>query len=261
MRLGGRPHHVVLGDDGAGVAAPRTRQRLELVRPVVARAQIDGRQIVGHLAVLLGLALAVRIQHALRLDRLAHGAIAHHADDHVRPLVGIMGRAHDALQRVTALAIEQRRLLVVGAGDAHHPLGVGELAGEILGLLELDVGRGGLLGLHLRLGRGADVVADRADAQRIFARVEAVLRKHVAALRVGGHADLDDRAGPFGGDDDAFHVAFGLGADRAGQRLLALRPNRLSRWMEQHHRCTGGEAQHQFASHRAPPNENLFWLP
>src|SRR6185312_4297760 len=97
-----------------------------------------------------------------------------------------------------------------------------------------------------------------ADAQRIFARVEAVLREHVAALRVGGHADLDDRAGPFSGDDDAFHVAFGLGADRAGQRLLALRPDRLRRWMEQHHRCTGGEAQHQFASHRALPDENLF---
>jgi hypothetical protein len=27
--------------------------------------------------------------------------------------------------------------------------------------------------------------------------------------------------------------------------------------MEQHHRCTGGEAQHQFASHRDLPNEKF----
>src|SRR4029078_10638512 len=45
MRLGGRAPRRVLGNDGAGVAALRTRQRLELVRPVVAGAQIDGRQI------------------------------------------------------------------------------------------------------------------------------------------------------------------------------------------------------------------------
>ena len=54
-----------------------------------------------------------------------------------------MRRAHDALQRVAADAIEQLRLLILGAGDAHHPLGVGELAGEIPGLLQLDVGRRG----------------------------------------------------------------------------------------------------------------------
>ena len=89
----------------------------------------------------------------------------------LRPLVGIVGRAHDAFQRVTADAIEQCCLLLFGAGDAHHPLGVGELAGKIFGLLELDVGRRGGLGLHSRLGRAVDVVADSADADRIFARV------------------------------------------------------------------------------------------
>jgi hypothetical protein len=31
-------------------------------------------------------------------------------------------------------------------------------------------------------------------------------------LRVGGHADLHDRAGLLGGDDDTFHLAFGVGA-------------------------------------------------
>jgi hypothetical protein len=38
---------------------------------------------------------------------------------------------------VAADAIEQPRLLLFGAGDAHHPLGVGELAGEIPGRLRL----------------------------------------------------------------------------------------------------------------------------
>jgi hypothetical protein len=28
--------------------------------------------------------------------------------------------------------------------------------------------------------------------------------------------------------------------------------------MKEHHRCTGGQAQHQFASHRILPDENLF---
>src|SRR2546422_5714581 len=46
------------------------------------------------------------------LDRLAHGAVAQHAADHVRPFVGIVRRAHDALQRVAADAIEQPGLLL-----------------------------------------------------------------------------------------------------------------------------------------------------
>ena len=257
MRFGRRPHHVVLSDDGACVLALRARQRLQFVLPMVDRAQIDGREIVGDLAVLLRRARAGPIQHGLRLDGLAHRAIAHHPADDPCPLVGIVRRAHDSFQRVTAGAIEQRRLLLFRAGDAHHPLGVGELAGEIFGLLELDGGRGGLLRLHGRLDRRVDVVADRADADRVFARLQSVFGEGVAALRVGGHADLHGRAGLLGGDDDTFHVAFGVGAYGAGQCRLALRPNRLSCWMEEHHRCTGGEAQHQFASHRVLPNENL----
>src|SRR2546425_9448979 len=35
VRLGRRPDHVVLRDDGAGVAAPGTRQRLQFVRPTI----------------------------------------------------------------------------------------------------------------------------------------------------------------------------------------------------------------------------------
>ena len=182
VRLDGCAAHVVLGHDGAGVAAGRARQGLELILPVVDRAQIDGGEILGHLAVLLGRARARLVQHGLRLDRLAHRAVAHHAGDHLRPLVGVVGRAHDALERVAARAVEQHRLLVFGARDAHHPFGVGELAGEVLGLVELDVGGGRLLGDDVGGGRRADVVADGADGEIVLARLEAVLREGVAAL-------------------------------------------------------------------------------
>src|SRR5436190_1740443 len=219
---------------------------------MVDRAQIDGREIVGELAVLLRRARAGRIQHGLRLDGLAHGAIAAHAGDDLRPLVGIVRRTHDAFQRVAAGAIEQRRLLLFRPGDAHHPLGIGELAGEVFGFLELDVGGCRLFRLHARLGRRADVVTDGTDADDVFARFEAVFGKYIAALRVRGHADLHDRAGPLGGDDDTFHVAFGIRTYRASQCRLALRPNRLYR-SEEYRRCAGGEIQHQFAAHRGLP--------
>src|SRR6476620_7995346 len=49
-----------------------------------------------------------------------------------------------------------------------------------LGGMRQNQSRCRLLRLHLRLGRGADVVADRADAQHIFARVEAVLADRTA---------------------------------------------------------------------------------
>jgi len=48
-----------------------------------------------------------------------------------------------------------------------------------------DVGRAGLLGLYSRLGRSLDVVPDRTDAKRIFARAQTVLWENVAALFVG----------------------------------------------------------------------------
>src|SRR5437016_14275220 len=232
VRLARRPHHVVLGDDGARVAALGARQRLQFVRPTVDRAQVDGREIVGELPILLGRSRASPVQHGLGLDRLAYGAVAQHAADHLRPLVGIVRRAHDALQRVAADAIEQPRLLLFGTGDAHHPLGVGELAGEILRLLQLDVGRRGFP-VHSRLGRGFDVVAHGADAERVFAGFQPVPREAIAAVRVGGDADLDDRFGPAGGDDHALHLAFGFGADDAGERRLTFSADRVDgRWKD-----------------------------
>ena len=187
----------------------RARQRLQIVSPVVGRAQIDGREILGHLAVLLGRAGARAVEHRLRLDRLADGAIAHHAGDDLGPLVGVMRRLHDAFHSVAARAVEQRRLLLFGPRHAHHPFGIGELIGQILGLVELEIDIRRLLADDVGRGRRAEVVADGADGERVVARLEAVFGEGVMPCRIGGDADRNDRAVLVGGDDDAFHGAFG----------------------------------------------------
>ena len=110
----------------------------------------------------------------------------------MRPLVGIVRRPHDAFQCVATSAIEQRGLFLLRARDTNHPLGICELTGKILRLLEPDVGRDGLLGFHHCLGRGINLIANRADADRIFAWEQAALRKGIASLRVSCHAHPDD---------------------------------------------------------------------
>ena len=74
-------------------------------------------------------------------------------------LVGIVGRAHDALQRVAADAIKKLRLLIVGARRAHHPLGIDELGRKIAGFLELEVGRGRILRIDRCLERAVPIGA------------------------------------------------------------------------------------------------------
>jgi hypothetical protein len=173
-------------------------------------------------------------------------------------LVEIVRRPHDAFQCVATSAIEQRGLFLLRAGDTHHPLGICELTCKIVRLLELDVGRGGLLSFHHCLGRGIDPIANRADADRIFAREQAGLREGVASLRVGCHAHPDDGTRLCGCDDDTFHIAFSFGADGAGQRRLILRPNWFIWENQQQCRGTGGERQHQFASHGFHPDERCL---
>ncbi len=116
----------------------------------------------------------------------------------------------------------------LGARNAHYPFGIGELAGEIAGLLELDVGGGRPLGHHGRLGGGGDIVADRADREGVVARLQAIFREAEAALRVGGHAGLDDRARLLGAHDHALHGALLVGGDLPGEgsRGRALCPGR-----------------------------------
>ena len=70
--------------------------------------------------------------------------------------------------------------------------------------------------------RRADVVTDGADGEIVMARLEAIFREGVTALRVGRDADRDNGTVLVGGDDDAFHGAFGSRRDHAGQRRRRL---------------------------------------
>jgi len=54
------------------VAALGRASVFNLVRPMVGGAQVDRRKILGELAEFARRPGAVRVQHALRLDRLAH---------------------------------------------------------------------------------------------------------------------------------------------------------------------------------------------
>jgi len=112
--LGRRPHHVVLRDDGA-VSRPWDAPRASQLYANVRRRSVDRREISGSLAELLGRSRgAAAFQHALRLDRLAHGRRSPRMRlITMRPFVRIVRRARlYALQRVAADAVEQLRLLV-----------------------------------------------------------------------------------------------------------------------------------------------------
>ena len=66
--------------------------------------------------------------------------------DDVDEAVGVVGRLHDALERVAADAVEQELLLLLGAGHAVQPFGIGEMRRQAAQLLELEVGLGLLAG-------------------------------------------------------------------------------------------------------------------
>ena len=58
-------------------------------------------------------------------------------------LIDVVGRLHDPFERVAADAIDELQLVVVAAGRAHHPFGVGELLAQVAGLAQLEIGGGG----------------------------------------------------------------------------------------------------------------------
>ncbi len=243
--LTGRPRQVVFGDDDAGCPAVGTRQGLERKLPLVAFAQIDAGEVFGLLAERLRVAHPRRVEHALRLDRLAHRRIAAHAGEHVRPLIRVVTRADDPLERVAARAIEQERLLLLAAGQAHHPFGIAHLRGEVLGLAQLEVHRGGPLGGDIGSRRADEVVADGADLERVFACAQSIGGEAVAALRIADHADGDGRARFLGADHHALHGAFRLGGDLPGQgdRRLGLRPHEVGGCRQDQGGQAGAHAQ------------------
>src|SRR6202046_4361525 len=68
VRLGRRTPHIVFGHDGARGSFRGTRQRLQRIIPIADRAQVNGREVFGHLAVVLRLAGARLVKHPLRLE-------------------------------------------------------------------------------------------------------------------------------------------------------------------------------------------------
>src|SRR5262245_31063041 len=115
VRLGGRARHIVLGDDDAGRTPAGTRQGFERVFALRDVAVLEAGAVFSVFAESRGTALARRIEHALRLDRLAHRPITIHAHDDLAPFIRIVGRAHDALERMATDAIEQEGFLILRA--------------------------------------------------------------------------------------------------------------------------------------------------
>src|SRR5262249_26458327 len=92
-----------------------TRQGFERVFPLRDLAQVDAGEVFSLFAELLGAARARRIEHALRLDRLAHRPITTHAHDDLGPFIRIVGRSHDSLGRMATDAAEQEVFLSLRA--------------------------------------------------------------------------------------------------------------------------------------------------
>src|SRR5262249_57678733 len=148
---------------------------------MVARAQIDGGEIFRHRAVFCRSSGAIRIEHELRLDRLAHRAIALHSADDLHPLVDVVRRAYDAFEGVAAHAIEQHRLLLFSTGDAHHPFGIAELAGEVAGFIEFQIDFGGLLRDNIPGCRPPELLTRRAERGSVTTWAEPAFGKRQGA--------------------------------------------------------------------------------
>jgi hypothetical protein len=109
-------------------------------------------------------------------------------------------RADDALIGVAAIAAEQRVLLVLGAGHADQPFGIGHLQRQALRLLQLEIGAGTLARGDIGGTGAVEVVAGSADRQAVMAGLELGRRKAVLALVVADDRDADRRALLMGGD-------------------------------------------------------------
>src|ERR1700739_3074063 len=105
-----------------------------------------------------------------------------------------MRRLHDALERVAAGTIEQEAFLLVRARHADQPFSIGEMGGQTLYFLQLDLNFGFLASGDVRGTGPVDVVARRARSQPVVYGREAAHRESKAARGVGNDADTDGRA-------------------------------------------------------------------
>ena len=170
----------------------------------------------------------------------------------------LVGRARHALERMAADAAQHRVLLLIGAGEARQPFAVRHLCGEILGLAQLEIQFCRLLRRHLDRGRSVEVVADRADADRILPGFKLARREAVVALSVADDGDRDGGAGLLGAHQHAFHRAFLGRGDLSCQRCRRLsRCRRLGLCGEetglQDSESKANERQKRFHAYRSFP--------
>ena len=247
MRRDGLARQAVFRIDDPRRPAGRARKGLERIGPRRTGAEIDGAEIVRERAVDLD-ALVTALLHQtlgaaqLRMRRYALVHVALHARQDLREKgIGVIFRAHDALERVAAHAVEQLALLLIGAGNARQPFAIGQLRGEVCGLAQLEIQRRGFL---LRDFDGVvmvQLVADRAHAQDILTWIQLARREAEAAVLAGHDRERDGRAFLGGAHQHALHGVFLGGTDEAGQcRALRLRKGGGAR--KQHgERRTGGD--------------------
>src|ERR1043165_3660429 len=95
--------------------------------------------------------------------------IARHAQEHLLELGRAVRRGQHALQRVTADAHREEGLLLVLARKADQPFAARQLTGEFLAVAELESGGRGGPGRDLDALRSVELVADRADRERVAA--------------------------------------------------------------------------------------------
>jgi hypothetical protein len=99
----------------------------------------------------------------LRVLRRAARIVASHPLKHLQELVGVVPGIHNGHVGMAAVAGKQKLLLLVGAGHARQPLGVGELPGEIAGRTQSKVRVCGHAGAYSHRNRPRKLVADGAD--------------------------------------------------------------------------------------------------
>jgi hypothetical protein len=95
--------------------------------------------------------------------------IARHPVEHLQELVRVVRGIDDRLIGMATVAGEQELLLLVGAGHAGQPFGVGQLRREILRLSQFDDRVGGDSASDIDAARPDEVVPDGADFQEVVA--------------------------------------------------------------------------------------------
>ena len=137
MRRDFLARQVVFGIDHAGRPAASAAARFSAHISIARGAEIDRAEILRDGAIDLDAVFAAVLPSGARPGAIADGSAGSAAHSPAcaagsgSETVGVVFRAHDALDPVAADAIEQLSLLRIGAGDAFEPFDVRQLGGEV----------------------------------------------------------------------------------------------------------------------------------